>query len=338
MTPWSDRVFVIAEAGVNHNGSLERAMALVDAAAAAGCDAVKFQTFRAAALAAPSAEMASYQCANTGVEESQQAMLARLELDDAAHHVLQARARQKGLLFFSTAFDPASLRFLESLGMPVWKIPSGEITNRPYLERVGSLGAPVILSTGMATLAEIDEAIQVLLAVGLARDHLAVLHCTTDYPVAWQHVNLRAMPSMGQAFGVAVGYSDHTLGAEVPVAAVALGARVIEKHFTLDRRLPGPDHAASLEPPELAAMVEQIRHIELALGDGLKRPHEPELLNRRVARKSIVAAQPIRRGELLMEDMLAIKRPGTGISPMLWHSVVGRSASRDFSTDELIEW
>lgn len=338
MTPWSDKVFVIGEAGVNHNGSLERALALVDAAAAAGCDAVKFQTFKASALAARSAPMAAYQRDNTGVDESQQAMLARLELGEEAHHVLRDRAHASGLAFFSTAFDPQSLAFLQSLDIPVWKIPSGEITNRPYLVRIAGMGKPVILSTGMATLSEVDDAVNVLLGAGLARGRLALLHCTTDYPTQWQHVNLRAMSTMAAAFGLAPGYSDHTLGTEIPVAAVALGARVIEKHFTLDRTLPGPDHAASLEPGELALMVQQIRHVEQALGDGLKRPTEPELRNRAVARKSIVAARAIRRGERFSAEMLAVKRPGTGISPMQWDLLLGRAASRDFEADEPIEW
>lgn len=338
MTPWSDRVFVIAEAGVNHNGNLDRALALVDAAAEAECDAVKFQTFRASALAAKSAEMASYQKTNTQRAESQQDMLRRLELSDADHLALRQRARERGLLFFSTAFDSPSLEFLQSLDIPLWKIPSGEITNLPYLKRVAAMGKPVILSTGMATLAEIDEAVSALLAHGLQRQRLAILHCTTDYPTQWQHVNLRAMQSLASAFGTAIGYSDHTLGGEISVAAVALGARVIEKHFTLDRELPGPDHRASLEPQELAAMVAQIRHVEQALGDGLKRPTEPEIQNRRVARKSIVAGRAIHRGEVFSEDMLTVKRPGTGISPMHWDAVIGRTASHNFEADELIQW
>ncbi len=336
--PWERGVFVIAEAGVNHNGDLDLALQLVDVAVAAGCDAVKFQTFQAASLAARSAPMAAYQEHNTQRTESQADMLARLELSHEAHLVIKARAEQKGIMFFSTAFDDASLTFLAGLDIPVWKIPSGEITNKPYLRRIAGLGKPVILSTGMATLAEVSEAVDLLLACGLNRSMLSVLHCTTDYPTEFSHVNLRAMVSMGAAFGVVVGYSDHTLGYEIPVAAVALGARVIEKHFTLDRSMSGPDHKASLEPDELRQMVAQIRHVEAALGDGIKRPTEPELANRGVARKSIVAARPIRKGEVLLNDMLTAKRPGTGISPMQWDLLIGRSAQRDYDADEALEW
>lgn len=338
MNPWSTHTFIIAEAGVNHNGNIDLAMQLVDAAAAAGCDAVKFQTFKSSALAAPSAPMASYQSVNTGQEEKQADMLARLELPYSAHYLLRDRARERGIAFFSTAFDTQSLEFLAELDIPVWKIPSGEITNLPYLRRIAKLGKPVILSTGMATLGEVHDAMEVLLDGGVDRSQLSILHCTTDYPTRYEHVNLRAMISLGHAFGTAVGYSDHTLGTEIPVAAVALGARVIEKHFTLDRALPGPDHAASLLPNELGAMVTQIRNIEAALGDGLKRPTPPEFANRKVARKSIVAARAIRQGEILRPEDLAAKRPGTGISPMAWDNVVGRVASRDFEIDEAIEW
>jgi len=337
-TPWSSRTYVIAEAGVNHNGDLDLALKLVDAAADAGCDAVKFQTFRAAALAAKSAPMAAYQATNTQRQESQVEMLARLELSQPNHLVVRQRATERGIQFFSTAFDAESLEFLVSLDIPVWKIPSGEITNLPYLRRIAGLGKPVILSTGMATMSEVGDAVDALLANGLARDRLSILHCTTDYPTHFPHVNLRAMASLGAAFGTATGYSDHTLGCEIPVAAVALGAGVIEKHFTLDRELPGPDHRASLEPGELAEMVRQIRNVEQALGDGIKQPTPPEVANRRVARKSIVAARPIRRGETLTADMLTVKRPGTGISPMQWDQVVGRTASRDFDADEVLEW
>lgn len=338
MTPWSQRTFIIAEAGVNHNGSVDLALQLVDAAAAAGCDAVKFQTFKSSALASPTAPMAAYQAANTGREESQADMLARLELSHEAHHVLRERATERGITFFSTAFDSVSLEFLAAIDIPVWKIPSGEVTNLPYLRRIARLGKPTILSTGMATLGEVHDAVEALLEAGLERHHLSILHCTTDYPTQFEHVNLKAMVTLGQAFGTAMGYSDHTLGTEIAVAAVALGARVIEKHFTLDRTLPGPDHAASLLPQELCTMVTQLRHVEQALGDGLKRPTPPEMANRAVARKSIVAARAIRCGEVLRAEDLGVKRPGTGISPMAWDRIVGRVASRDFMPDEAIEW
>lgn len=338
MTPWDKRLFVIAEAGVNHNGDLEMARALIDAAAAAGCDAVKFQTFKAEALAGRAAPMADYQKNNTGQSESQQDMLRRLELPHEAHAGLMAHARVRGIVFFSTAFDPGSLEFLVTLDMPVWKIPSGEITNYPYLRRIGALGTPVLLSTGMATLGEVETALNVLTDSGADRSRICVLHCNTEYPTAWEDVNLRAMASMGAALGTAYGYSDHTQGIEIPVAATALGARAIEKHFTMDRNLPGPDHKASLEPEELAAMVRAIRGIEAALGDGVKRPTISESRNRPVARKSVVAARAIRKGEAYSAENLTVKRPGTGINPMEWPRLVGHIAPRDFAPDEAVTW
>lgn len=336
--PWQDGVFIIAEAGVNHNGDLEMARRLIDAAADAGCDAVKFQTFRAEALVSRAAQMAEYQKTNTGREESQYAMLKRLELSPEQHHVLMQHAAARGILMFSTAFDLHSVAFLRELDIPFWKIPSGEITNYPYLVQIAAIGRPVILSTGMATLAEISDAVNLLLEHGLQREQLCILHCNTEYPTPWSDVNLRAMNSLAQAFGTASGYSDHTLGLEIPIAATALGARVIEKHFTLDRSLPGPDHKASLEPHELHGMVSAIRAIELSLGDGVKRPSASESRNRPIARKSIVAARAISAGEVFSEDNLTIKRPGTGLSPMLWPQLIGRRASRDFAEEELIEW
>lgn len=335
---WTENVFIIAEAGVNHNGDLDKARRLIDAAAKAGCDAVKFQTFRASGLVARSAGMAEYQKVNTGRAESQYDMLKRLELDDEAHYVLKRHAAEQGIVFFSTAFDMISLEFLCALDIPVWKIPSGEITNYPYLARIAGLGKPVILSTGMATVAEIDEAVRVLLEHGLARDRLCILHCNTDYPTPMRDVNLKAMATLGQTFGTAFGYSDHTLGIEIPVAATALGARVLEKHFTLDRKLPGPDHKASLEPDELSRMVEAVRMIEAALGDGIKRPSPSESKNRGVARKSVVAARPIRAGERFSEENLAVKRPGGGISPMEWPRLIGHVAVRDFGEEEQVQW
>lgn len=331
------RVFVIAEAGVNHNGSLDLALKLVDAAAAAGADAVKFQTFKAVALAASNAPKANYQKETTGGGESQLEMLRRLELDVDAHHTLIERCRERGIAFLSSPFDPESTDLLVSLGLKTFKIPSGEITNLPFLRRIGALGVEVILSTGMAELEEIREALDVLEKAGTGRERITVLHCTTEYPAPMEEVNLRAMPAMADAFGVRVGYSDHTRGIEVPIAAVALGATAIEKHFTLDRTLPGPDHRASLEPPELAAMVGAIRNIENALGDGIKRPTPSELRNRSIARKSIVAARAIRRGETFSEKNLTVKRPGNGLTPMLWDRIVGSESKRDYAPEEAIE-
>lgn len=338
MNMWTENVFIIAEAGVNHNGNLDNARRLVDAAAKAGCDAVKFQTFRASGLVSRSAGMAEYQKVNTGRAESQYDMLKRLELSDEAHNVLKSHAAEQGILFFSTAFDMVSLDFLCKLEIPVWKIPSGEITNYPYLARIAGLGKPVILSTGMATVAEIDEAVRVLLGHGLGRDKLCILHCNTEYPTPMGDVNLKAMAILGQTFGTAFGYSDHTLGIEIPVAATALGARVLEKHFTLDRNLPGPDHKASLEPGELLRMVEAVRMIEAALGDGIKRPSPSESKNRGVARKSVVAARAICAGERFSEENLVVKRPGGGISPMEWPRLIGHVATRDFAEEEQIQW
>lgn len=264
-------------------------------------------------------------------------MIQRLELNRAMHDELIAYSRLKGIAFFSTGFDIESLELLAELGMDRFKVPSGEITNLPYLRHMGSYGKPVIISTGMATLGDIEAALNVLVDCGVPRDAITILHCNTEYPTPMSDVNLRAMVSMRDVFGVNVGYSDHTLGIEVPIAAVALGASVIEKHFTLDRNLPGPDHKASLEPHELAAMVAGIRNIESALGDGIKRPTPSELRNKPVARKSLVAARPIKAGETFSAECIAVKRPGTGLSPMQWDSVIGRVARRDFAADEMIE-
>lgn len=329
-------VFIIAEAGVNHDGCLDRARMLVDVAAQAGADAVKFQTFRAETLVSRSAPKADYQQQTTGSSESQYDMLRRLELSMEDHRALIAHCRQAGIRFLSSPFDLASIDLLCDLGLDVFKIPSGEITNLPYLRRIGSLAKDVILSTGMADMDEISAALRVLTDAGTPKDRITVLHCNTEYPTPMGDVNLRAMRSIGAAFGVRVGYSDHTEGIEVPIAAVALGAAVIEKHFTLDRRLPGPDHRASLEPVELHAMVSAIRNIEVALGSGIKQPSISELKNRLVARKSIVAARPIVAGETLTGINLTVKRPGNGFSPMLWESVIGQKAPRDFFADEAI--
>jgi N,N'-diacetyllegionaminate synthase len=328
---------VIAEAGVNHNGDLATARRLVEVAARAGADLVKFQTFNADRLATPSAATAEYQARNTGKPESQHSMLSRLELSRDMHEQLIDHCRACGIGFFSTAFDCESADFLAQLGLDRFKIPSGEITNLPYLRHIGRYGKPIILSTGMADLDEIESALNVLEEAGARRDRITVLHCTTQYPATMAEVNLRAMLTIRDAFGVSIGYSDHTPGIEVAIAAVALGASVVEKHFTLDRTLPGPDHRASLEPAELAAMVSAIRNIERALGNGLKIPAPGELPNRPVARKSIVAACAIRAGERFNATNITTKRPGTGISPMRWDEVIGRPAPHDFAPNEFIE-
>lgn len=331
-------VLIIAEAGVNHNGDMELARALVDAAKDAGADIVKFQTFRADALATQDAQKAAYQEASSEKKyESQWEMLKRLELGEADHRELLAYCKGKGIEFFSTAFDEQSLGFLMTLGMQRIKVPSGEITNLPYLRKVGAFGVDVFLSTGMSTLGEVESAIAVLETAGTRRSQITVLHCSTEYPAPFAEVNLRAMSTMANAFALPVGYSDHTQGIEVSIAAVALGATVIEKHFTLDRNLPGPDHRASLEPAELCAMVQAIRNIEVALGDGIKMLGQSEAKNIAVARKSLVARSAIRAGEAFSETNVAVKRPGTGISPMRWDEIMGRIANRNFAQDELIE-
>lgn len=331
------RTLIIAEAGVNHNGDVSLARQLIDIAAEAGADLVKFQTFNADRLVTANARKADYQAQSTDAAESQHAMIRRLELTRETHETLITHCNSRGIGFFSTAFDAQSVDLLAELGLERFKIPSGEITNLPYLRHIARYGKPVIMSTGMATLGEIEAGIDVLECAGVARESITVLHCNTEYPTPMGDVNLRAMAGMRNAFGVAVGYSDHTLGIEVPIAAVALGATVIEKHFTLDRHLPGPDHKASLEPDELKAMVTAIRNIEQALGDGIKRPTASERKNKVVARRSLVAACPIRAGELFSASNLTTKRPGNGLSPMLWDEIIGRRAPRDFAADELIE-
>lgn len=329
---------IIAEAGVNHNGSIEMARQLVDAAAAAGVDYVKFQTFKAENIVTRTARQAAYQQRNIGDgDSSQYMMLKKLELSHEQHIELVAYCRQKGVKFFSTAFDLDSIDRLASLHLGLWKIPSGELTNYPYLQKIARCGEPVILSTGMSTMDEIRAAVKVLTDNGLPKELLSVLHCNTEYPTPYEDVNLRAMDEMRRELGVSVGYSDHTQGIEVPVAAVAMGAEIIEKHFTLDRNLPGPDHKASLEPDELRAMVSAIRHIEQALGDGHKAVSASEGKNKAVARKSIVAAASIKAGEVFTEKNLTVKRPGSGISPMRWPEIIGKRAVRDFQEDELIE-
>ncbi|SFR59454.1 N-acetylneuraminate synthase [Thiomicrospira sp. ALE5] len=329
-------VFIIAEAGVNHNGSLDMAKQLVDVAAECGADAVKFQTFKAENLVTQSAQQADYQIVNTGKQESQFAMLKRLELSEADHHELVGYCQQKQIEFMSTPFDLPSIQFLNSLGVKRFKIPSGEITNYPYLKMVGAYNKQIVLSSGMATLADIEAALSLLIESGTDKDNITLLHATTDYPTQMQDVNLTAMQTIAQAFRVKVGYSDHTPGIEVPTAAVALGASIIEKHFTLDKNLPGPDHKASLEPQELQAMVQAIRNIEIALGDGIKRPTATEQKNRQVARKSLVALTEIKKGDIFSEHNLTVKRPGLGISPMRWNDIIGQVAHKDYQADELI--
>lgn len=331
------RTLVIAEAGVNHNGDPQLARQLVGAAATAGADVVKFQTFQAQQLATERAKQAAYQQKALGHTQNQLTMLQQLELTPVQHNQLIEHCQEWGIEFLSTAFDSASIELLTSIKLKRWKIPSGEITNLPYLRKISAQGQPVILSTGMANLGEIEAALAVLQQAGTPRTEITVLHCTTEYPAPPEEVNLRAMQTIAHAFGVAVGYSDHTSGIAVPIAAVAMGATVIEKHLTLDRTLPGPDHKASLEPEEFAAMVRGIRTIEQALGDGIKRPSCSEQANLPVVRKSLVAARPIRAGELFSEANLTAKRPGTGISPMQWDSWIGRTACRDFAADEQIE-
>lgn len=330
-------VLIIAEAGVNHNGDIAMARQLVAVAAAAGADLVKFQTFDASKLVAAAAPKADYQIATTGDDESQYEMVRKLELSRADHDVLIADCKAQGIGFFSTAFDNDSFDLLLGLGLDRVKVPSGEITNLPFLRHVARSGLPVILSTGMATLGEIDDAITALVAHGTPRDGITILHCNTEYPTPMSDVNLNAIPALRGAFGLPVGYSDHTAGIEVAIAAVAMGATVIEKHFTLDRGLPGPDHRASLEPGELTAMVTAIRNIEAAFGDGVKRPTVSESKNRPIARKSIVAATPIAAGDVFTAANLTTKRPGTGLSPMRWDEVLGRTARRAFAIDEIIE-
>jgi N,N'-diacetyllegionaminate synthase len=330
-------VFIIAEAGVNHNGSLDLAKKLIDVAADAGADAVKFQTFRADKLVSKTAQKADYQKQTTDATESQYAMIKKLELDEAAHHELIAYCKIKDILFLSTPFDHDSIELLNHLGMEIFKIPSGEITNLPYLRHIGSLGKEVILSTGMSDLGEIEDTLDVLIAAGTTKNKITVLHATTEYPCPMEEVNLRAMQTIENAFHVKIGYSDHTNGIEVPIAAVAMGATVIEKHFTLDKTMEGPDHKASLEPDELIAMIKSIRNIEKALGYGIKKPSFSEAKNILVGRKSIVASRLIKKGEIFNEENLTAKRPGNGINPMHWDNIVGKISDYDYAIDEQIK-
>ena len=332
------RTLIIAEAGVNHNGDIAKAKALIDKGAEAGVDYVKFQTFKAEKLVTKQAQRASYQDKNTQNNDSQYEMLKKLELSQALHQELMDYCNQKGVKFLSTGFDSESLVFLAQLGITIAKVPSGEITNLPYLRQVASLFPEVILSTGMATINEIKDAVKVLTDNGVSKDKITILHCNTEYPTPMEDVNLKAMLHIQRELGLPIGYSDHTLGIEVPIAAVALGATVIEKHFTLDKTLPGPDHKASLEPNELKAMVSAIRNIEKAIGgSGLKEVSKSEEKNKPIVRKSIVASTDINKGNIFTPENLTVKRPGTGISPMQWDEVIGKEAKRDFQEDELIE-
>jgi len=331
-------VLIIAEAGVNHNGSMEIAKQLIDAAVDAGVDIIKFQTFNAEKLVSKSAKQAEYQKKNIGDgNDSQYEMLKKLELSKENHEELIAYCKKKGIRFWSTAFDFESMDYIHSLNLGLWKIPSGEITNYPYLRKIATYREDIIMSTGMCEEQDIQNAIDVLDKFGTKKEQIILLHCNTQYPTPFQDVNLKAMNTIKETFGIQVGYSDHTQGIEVPIAAVALGATVIEKHFTMDRNLPGPDHKASLEPNELKAMVNAIRNIEQALGDGIKKVSESEKGNISVARKSIVAACSIKRGELLSENNLTVKRPGNGLSPMRWEEVIGTKAIKDYNEEDQIE-
>ena len=333
----SRKVFIIAEAGVNHDGSLERALEMVKVAAKAGADAIKFQTFCAEKLVTRDAVKAEYQQKATCYNETQFQMLKKLELTVDAHRALIACCEDYKIQFLSTPFDLEAIDLLVNLGLSTWKIPSGEITNLPYLRKIGGLRQDIILSTGMADLDEIGAALKVLESVGASRSKITILHCNTEYPTPINDVNLRAMWAIANTYpGVQIGYSDHTLGIEVPIAAVVMGAVAIEKHFTLDKKSSGPDHSTSLNPGELFEMVSAIRNIELALGDGIKRPSSSEMKNKAIARKSIVAARDIYAGELLTEQNLTVKRPGTGINPMQWDEIIGKRASKDYRQDDLI--
>lgn len=333
-----NRTIIIAEAGVNHNGDLELAKQLILVAAESGADYVKFQTFDADQLVTKNATLAEYQKKNSAVDKSQYEMIKRLELKREHHDLLIKYASKHKIKFLSSAFDIGGLEFLNSLGLDKFKIPSGEITNYQYLKKAASFGKEIILSTGMATVADIDSAISVLIRFGCARDKITLLQCTTEYPAPMHQVNLLAIRSLREVFGVNVGYSDHTVGIEISIAAVALGATVIEKHFTLNRGMAGPDHKASLEPNELREMILAIRNVEEALGDGVKTVEKCEYKNSLVARKSLVATQKINKGEIFTSSNIGAKRPGTGISPMRYEEALGRIANKNFNVDDLVEF
>jgi len=332
-----NKVFVIAEAGINHNGSVANAKKMIAVASEAGADAVKFQTFKSEEVISKYAPKAEYQKATTDAEESQLDMAKKLELSKGDFEELARYCKEKGIIFLSTPFDFDSIDFLNELGLNTFKIPSGEITNLPYLRKIGNLAKKVILSTGMAHLGEVGDALDIIVKAGCSKDNITVLHCNTEYPTPMEDVNLLAMNTIKKAFNVDIGYSDHTLGIEIPIAAAALGAKVIEKHFTLDKNMAGPDHRASLDPLELKLMVRAIRNIEKAMGDGVKKASPSELRNKSIARRSIVARRYIRKGEVFSEENLAAKRPGTGVSPMSWDEILGKTARRDYEEDTMIE-
>ncbi|EAI3899044.1 N-acetylneuraminate synthase [Campylobacter coli] len=330
------KTLVIAEAGVNHNGDLNLAKKLIDVASEAGADYVKFQTFKTELCISKNAQKAEYQLKTTSKIESQFEMVKKLELSKQAHEILIEYCKERNIKFLSTAFDLKSIDLLVELGIDIFKIPSGEITNLPYLRKIAQLNKKIILSTGMATLGEIEKALGVLVENGTEREKIIILHCNTEYPTPFEDVNLKAMKTIKEAFKLPVGYSDHTLGITIPIAAVSMGACVIEKHFTLDKAMQGPDHLASLEPSELKAMIKAIRELEKAFGDGIKKPSKSESKNINIGRKSLVAISPIKKGDLFTESNLGIKRPGNGISPMEWDNIIGKIATRDFDIDELI--
>ena len=332
----SNKVFIIAEAGVNHNGSIDLAKKLIDVASDSGADAVKFQTFKAENLATKNAKKANYQMETTNIKESQFDMLKKFELDVETHKQLISYCNKKSIMFLSSPFDQDSIKLLNNLGLETFKIPSGEIINLPYLRHIGKLNKKIILSTGMANINEIKDALDILIQAGTKKNNITVLHANTEYPTPMEDVNLKAMITIGNTFNVSYGYSDHTLGIEVDIAAVAIGATCIEKHFTLDCNMEGPDHKASLEPNGLKAMVKAIRNIELALGSNIKKPSKSEIPNMQIVRKSIVAKTLIKKGDILSENNLEIKRPGNGINPMRWDEVVGTKATKDYSEDDLI--
>jgi N,N'-diacetyllegionaminate synthase len=329
-------VFIIAEAGVNHNGSVDLAKKLIDVASASGVDAIKFQTFKAINLVTKNSEKANYQKNTTNQKENQFDMLKKLELSKEMHIELINYSKNKNIKFLSSPFDHDSIELLKDLGLEIFKIPSGEITNLPYLRNIGKLNKKIILSTGMSNINEVKNALDILVNSGTKKSNIIVLHANTEYPTPMEDVNLRAMVTMGKELNVGFGYSDHTLGIEVDIAAVAMGASCIEKHFTLDCNMEGPDHKASLEPDQLREMVKAIRNIELALGNGIKKPTKSELPNIQIVRKSIIAKTKIKKGDVLKENNLAVKRPGGGISPMKWDEIIGTKATKDYKEDELI--
>ena len=329
-------VFIIAEAGVNHNGSIDLAKKLIDVASASGADAVKFQTFKADNLTTKKAQKAIYQKENTDKEESQFDMLKKLELDIEAHKELISYCSNKKIIFLSSPFDHESIELLKDLGLEIFKIPSGEITNLPYLRYIGKLNKKIILSTGMSNLDEVKSALDILINSGTKKENITVLHANTEYPTPMEDVNLKAMTTIGNELKVNFGYSDHTLGIEVDIAAVAMGASCVEKHFTLNRNMEGPDHKASLEPQELKAMVTAIRNIELALGSDVKNPSTSEIKNIKIVRKSIVAKTKIKKGDTINENNVTVKRPGNGISPMKWDEIMDTKATKDYKEDEPI--